>query len=208
MPPTEPDLDAPSPGDSRARLPRYAAALGLVALATSVGALVRDHLSEPDLVLLYLLVVVIAAARFGRGPSLLAATLSVLAFDFFFIPPTLTLLVSEKRFVLTFGMMLVVGLLTSGLTRRIRRQEHEARLKEQRMAALRRQAEEAAIRATTEEMRSSLLSAVSHDLRTPLAAITGAATALRDDGASIDGSQRQELLSTICEEADRLERLV
>ena len=37
--------------------------------------------------MLYLLVVVLAAARFGRGPSLLAATLSVLAFDFFFIPP-------------------------------------------------------------------------------------------------------------------------
>ena len=41
--------------------------------------------------MIYLLVVVIAAARFGRGPSLLAATLSVLAFDFFFIPPYLHL---------------------------------------------------------------------------------------------------------------------
>src|SRR5262249_47747472 len=156
----------------------------------------------------YLLVVVIAAARFGRGPSFVAASLSVLAFDFFFIPPTFTLLVSEKRFFLTFAMMLVVGLLTSGLTLRIRRQEREARLGQERMAALHRQAEEAAIRATAEEMRSSLLSAVSHDLRTPLAAITGAATTLRDEGASIDAGQRADLLETICEEADRLERLV
>jgi two-component system sensor histidine kinase KdpD len=64
------------------------------------------------------------------------------------------------------------------------------------------------IRVTTEERRSSLLSALSHDLRTPLAAITGAATTLRDESAAIDGAQRRELLETICEEADRLERLV
>ena len=76
--------------------------------------------------------------------------------------------------------MLVVSLLTSGLSLRVK----------------------------TEERRSSLLSALSHDLRTPLAAITGAATTLRDESAAIDGGQRRELLETICEEADRLERLV
>jgi K+-sensing histidine kinase KdpD len=170
----------PARGDGRPRAPRYAAALALVALVTAVGALARGHLGEPDLVLLYLLAVVLAAARLGRGPSLLAAALSVLAFDFFFIPPDFTFLVSEKRYVLTFAIMLVVSLLTSGLS----------------------------LRATTEERRSSLLSALSHDLRTPLAAITGAATTLRDESAAIDGGQRRELLETICEEADRLERLV
>ena len=64
------------------------------------------------------------------------------------------------------------------------------------------------LRARTEEMRSSLLSAVSHDLRTPLAAITGAATTLRDDGHVLQPSQRADLVEAICEEADRLERLV
>ena len=164
---------APASSDGRARLPRYARRSALVALATAIGALARRHLGEPDLVMLYLLVVVIAAARFGRGPSLLAATLSVLAFDFFFIPPYFTFLVTEKRYVLTFAIMLVVSLVTSGLS----------------------------LRVTTEERRSSLLSALSHDLRTPLAAITGAATTLRDESAAIDGGQRRELLDTICEEA-------
>ena len=65
----------------------------------------------------------------------------------------------------------------------------------------------AALRARTEEMRSSLLSAVSHDLRTPLASITGAATTLRDDGGLPEGT-RQELVGSICDEAERLERLV
>jgi two-component system sensor histidine kinase KdpD len=56
-------------------------------------------------------------------------------------------------------------------------------------------------------MRSSLLSAVSHDLRTPLAAITGSATTLRDKG-DVDPGARRELVDTICEEAERLGRLV
>src|SRR5262245_6976380 len=182
MPPTAPDLDPPSPAgsDGRPGVLAYAAAVGLVALVSTVGALARRHLGEPDLVLLYLLVVVIAGARFGRGPSLVAAALSVLAFDFFLVPPYFTFMVSEKRYVLTFAIMLIVSLVTSGLSHRV----------------------------TTEERRSSLLSALSHDLRTPLAAITGAATTLRDESAAIDDGQRRELLDTICEEADRLERLV
>ncbi|MDP1918968.1 MAG: sensor histidine kinase KdpD [Myxococcales bacterium] len=68
-------------------------------------------------------------------------------------------------------------------------------------------AKTAALKAPTEELRSSLLSTVSHDLRTPLAVVTGAAQTLRDD-ASIDLSTRTQLLDTICDEADRLERMV
>jgi two-component system sensor histidine kinase KdpD len=64
-----------------------------------------------------------------------------------------------------------------------------------------------ALRAKTEEMRSSLLSSVSHDLRTPLASITGAATSLRDD-PNLSAATRDELVDSICEEAARLERLV
>jgi two-component system, OmpR family, sensor histidine kinase KdpD len=60
----------------------------------------------------------------------------------------------------------------------------------------------------TEEMRSSLLSAVSHDLRTPLASITGAASTLRSQGEKLAPSVRDELLESISEEALRLSRLV
>jgi two-component system sensor histidine kinase KdpD len=74
-------------------------------------------------------------------------------------------------------------------------------------ARLSEEAQAAALRAETEQMRGSLLSAVSHDLRTPLASITGAASSLRDDPA-LRAEVKTELLETICEEADRLERLV
>ncbi len=75
-------------------------------------------------------------------------------------------------------------------------------------ARLGRESRIQAMRARTEEMRSSLLSAVSHDLRTPLATITGAATTLRDTPTSLPEGEREELLAAICEEAERMERLV
>ena len=69
------------------------------------------------------------------------------------------------------------------------------------------EARRAAVLAKTEELRSALLSTVSHDLRTPLAVITGAASALRDDPA-VDAAVRRELLDDVCAEAERMERLV
>lgn len=69
-------------------------------------------------------------------------------------------------------------------------------------------AEEATLRARAEELRSALLSTVSHDLRTPLAAITGAATALLDDRGLLSPVARAELLAAVRDEAARLERLV
>ena len=74
-------------------------------------------------------------------------------------------------------------------------------------ARLSQTARVADLRAKSEELRSTLLSSVSHDLRTPLAAIVGAVTTVRDD-ASLPPETRRDMLDTIVEEADRLERLV
>lgn len=180
---------------------RYLATVALVALATATGAFLGDHLAAPDLVMLYLLVICVVATQFGRGPSLLACALSVPAFDYFFVPPFHTFVVADERYLLTFATLFVVGLLVSALTSRVRTQERDATEREKRTAA-------AELRARTEEMRSSLLSAVSHDLRTPLAAITGAASTLREAHRDMSDAQRAELADTICEEAERLERFV
>jgi two-component system sensor histidine kinase KdpD len=69
-------------------------------------------------------------------------------------------------------------------------------------------AETARLQVKTEQMRSSLLSAVSHDLRTPLASITGAASTLRSQSDKLLPETRQELVETIADEAERLSRLV
>src|SRR5262249_9089405 len=75
-------------------------------------------------------------------------------------------------------------------------------------AILTEEPQRAQVQMEPERLRSSLLSSVSHDLRTPLAAIPGAASSMLEDGATLDGSTRRELLQTIYEEADRLNRLV
>ena len=75
-------------------------------------------------------------------------------------------------------------------------------------ARLAAEAEEARVRAETERLRNALLTSVSHDLRTPLATITGAATTLLEGGARYDPSTRRELLESIRDEGDRLNRLV
>jgi len=75
-------------------------------------------------------------------------------------------------------------------------------------AQLAEEAQQAQVRVETESMRSSLLSSVSHDLRTPLASITGTASSLLEGDATFDPSTRRMLLETLCEEAERLSRLV
>jgi two-component system sensor histidine kinase KdpD len=177
------------------------AACALVVAATLVGVWARSHLAAPDFVMLYLLAIVVAATRWSLEAALVASTLSVLGYDFFFVPPFHTFAVSDERHLLTFATLFVVAVFISVLTSRIRRHEAEAVEREKHAAALE-------LRAKTEEMRSSLLSAVSHDLRTPLGAITGAATTLRDAGDALEADQRAELVATVCEEAERLERFV
>ena len=75
-------------------------------------------------------------------------------------------------------------------------------------ARLAEDAEQAQVRAETERLRNSLLSSVSHDLRTPLASITGAASTLIENEARLDAATRRDLLEALHEEADRLNRLV
>jgi two-component system sensor histidine kinase KdpD len=75
-------------------------------------------------------------------------------------------------------------------------------------AALAAEAQQAQVQVATELLRSSLLSAVSHDLRTPLAAIAGAASSLVEEHTPLDTSTRHDLSQTIYEEAERLNRLV
>jgi two-component system sensor histidine kinase KdpD len=70
------------------------------------------------------------------------------------------------------------------------------------------EAQHAQVQIETERLRSSLLSSVSHDLRTPLASIAGAASSLLEESAPLDAATRHELCQTIYEEANRLNRLV
>jgi two-component system sensor histidine kinase KdpD len=319
----------------------YGWATAVVALATGAAWLTLPFFELANLVMVYLLGLVVVATRYGRGPSLVASILSVAALDFFFVPPVFTFAVSDVRYLFTFVVMLVVGLVTSSLAARIRTQAEAARLREQRTAALYAlsrelastrgvdqlltiamrhisevfrsqvavllpgaggalvgadggqfaldanelgvgkwvhehhqpaglgtstlpgaaalylplqaprgpvgvlgirpadphsldapdqlhqletfanqtalaieraqladEAQQTQVRMETERLRNSLLSSVSHDLRTPLATITGAATTILENGANLNDRTRRGLLESVREEAERLNRLV
>jgi two-component system sensor histidine kinase KdpD len=186
----------------------YAGTLLVVAGCTAIAALMDRHFDPANLTMIYLLGVVVAAIAFGRGPAVVAAVLSVAVFDFAFVPPRFTLRVSDTQYLVTFGVMLVVALVIGTLTAWLREQRAWATLREQRTAELHRLSRDLQMQAETERTRSALLSSVSHDLRTPLAAITGAATSLRDGSRTLSEATREELADTIAEEALRLNRLI
>lgn len=318
----------------------YAWAAASIAMLTIACLLVFDYVTLADITMLYLIAIMIASLL-GRGPSLVAASLAVAAFDFFFVPPRFTLAVSDVRYVLTFVVMFACGIVISTLVVRLQSQERAAILRERRTAQLHaftrdvavantledvatvlarhleetfdvaaavlvpdpddglvaasglvplatqeaavarwafehrepaghgtdtlaggnalcvplvagdtsvgvlaiqrrrgspprlgidqrqlidglarqaalaiarvqlsEQAREAALRARTEELRSSLLSAVSHDLRTPLAVITGAASSIVQNGDQLGSAARTDLAMSIVEDARRLERVL
>jgi two-component system sensor histidine kinase KdpD len=319
-----------------------ALALAILAACTLISLALRGHLAPTNLAMVYLLGVVGVAMLCGRGVAVATSILSVAAFDFFCVPPYLTFVVEDTEYLVTFAGMLVVALVISTQTDRIRKHAAHAVEREARTQALYRlsrslagetrvfeaaraaaaiaeetfqtqvvifladdgklsfrrrtsdqlpvptaeestaqwvldrsqkagkgmpdlpgatafylplhgtrenfgvmavlpdargrvfsseqqsllelfanqtalaiertishkTAEDTRLTMETEQMRSSLLSAVSHDLRTPLASITGAASTLRAHWEKLAVETRQELLESISEEAERLSRLV
>jgi len=313
----------------RATAAAYGRAVFAIASATAIGMALAGYATTAEITMLYLI-------------SIMLASLAVAAFDFCFVPPRFAFAVSDLRYLMTFAVMFAAGLVISTLTTRLRRQEHDAVLRERDTAALLAftrdiaaavaprdaaavtvahleacfsvtasvlvtdphtpgalatlagqlalapadlevvrwavdhgqsgghgtetlgdaqilavpllsgrdpvgaiavqarhdpghrggaalplieamarqaglalgrvkfadQAREAALRARTEETRNALLSAVSHDLRTPLSVIIGAATSLRDDPERLSAAARRELVGSIVEDAQRLERVL
>ncbi|HEX2831000.1 MAG TPA: DUF4118 domain-containing protein, partial [Burkholderiales bacterium] len=118
------------------RWPRYAYAGVVATVATLIGSTMHGAFELSNIVMVYLLGVVAAAFFLGRGPSILAAVLCVAAFDFFFVPPYLTFAVSDTQYLVTFGVMLVVGLVISELAARVRLQARIAGYREERASAL------------------------------------------------------------------------
>jgi len=311
-----------------------------VAICTGVAILIYPSFELVDVAMIYLLGVVITASLTTKWPALLAALLSVAAFDYFFVPPRFTFAVSNTRYLVTFAVMFFVALATSRLTLRIKEQANDALWKEQRTAALydlsrelvrerdmdklkaiaeqhigkvfdsivivllpdvdgkllppihdfpwnerereaaqwvfdnrqpagsnaltgpdadalylpliasagnigvvglrpraagekldqgqlryleafinqtgiaierallAEQSHQALVKAETESLRNTLLSSISHDLRTPLTSVTGAVSTLLAADAALDQQSRRELLETIQEESERLSRII
>jgi two-component system, OmpR family, sensor histidine kinase KdpD len=114
----------------------YAYAIAICAIITLLASQIRDHFDLTNLVMFYLIGVIYAAARIGRGPGVLLSFLSVAAFDFFFVPPRMSLSVSDTQYLLTFAGMLLTSLVISHLTSSLRREARVASKRERRTGAM------------------------------------------------------------------------
>ncbi|WP_076591252.1 two-component system sensor histidine kinase KdpD [Herminiimonas arsenitoxidans] len=94
------------------------------------------HFDLANIVMLFLLMEVLIAIRFGRGPAVLAAFLSVAVFDFFFVTPRFSFAISDVQYLVTFSVLLVVGLIVGQLTSGLRFQAKIASHREGRARAL------------------------------------------------------------------------
>ncbi len=136
--PTEPErrADEKEQHRDRAGTSGYAAGVLVVCVAGAFSWLVFGRGELTDVVMVFLLGVTLVSMRFGYGPSLVATVLSVLAFDFFFVPPYFSFAVTDLHHILTFGVMFLVAFVVSNLTKRIRDQVDSARQRERRTASL------------------------------------------------------------------------
>jgi two-component system sensor histidine kinase KdpD len=114
----------------------YLLGFAVVVAATLLGHLIRELVAPTNLVMIYLLGVVVTAVFWGLGPSILVSALSVMAFDFFFIAPSLKLTVYDTQYLFTFAALFLVGVIISYLASRMRRHTEVARERERQTAAL------------------------------------------------------------------------
>src|SRR5712692_4154545 len=114
----------------------YIASSGFVAGALAVGLALKQFLAISSLSLVFLTAVLASAVRFGLFPSLFACIVSVLVYNFFFIPPVYTFTIADPENVVTLFFFLVVAVITSNLTARMRSQAITAQLRAKTTAEL------------------------------------------------------------------------
>lgn len=131
---------------------------------------------------------------FDIAPVLMAACLSAVVWNYFFIPPRFTFAIKSTENVLLFSMYFIIAMVNAVLTYKIREVEKEANKK--------------TVRDNTLKLYDALLNSLSHELRTPISTIIGATDTLQEESAKLSGENRAELLSEIEKASLRLNRQV
>ncbi len=136
----------------RSRWSGLLAAAASSAVVTLLATPMLPFLDLANIVMLFLLAVVAVAVKFGRRPALVAAVLNVAAFDFFFVPPRFSFNVSDVQYLVTFAVMITVGLVVGQLTASLRYQVRVARYREDRARSLYEMARELGLVLTQEQI--------------------------------------------------------
>jgi two-component system sensor histidine kinase KdpD len=170
--------------------------IGLVTLLNYF--LFRVGLSIINLIMIYLLPIAWLAYRYGRRVSIFSSLLSVLCFDFFFIPPYFTFAVSDVEYLITFGIMLITGLLISELAHRLRQQTRIMYSREERTRVLYDMTKDIARSSNPNEIFNIALSHIENFMKAP------AAIFLKDE----NGFRKMEGRKNILPEVDSKETAV
>ncbi|HEY2964573.1 MAG TPA: DUF4118 domain-containing protein [Pyrinomonadaceae bacterium] len=179
----------------------------------------RAHINSTTTALAYLLAVLFVALFWGSGPALLASVVGVLCFNFFFLPPLYTLDIAHSENWIALFAFFTTALAVGQLSARAKRRAEEAERSEHEIERLYKELQTAFERASqaealkqSERLKSALLDAVTHDLRTPLTSIKASITTLLDEARArefaLDKESRLEMLQVIDEESDRLNRFI
>lgn len=183
-----------------ARFRKYSVVLQLTISLGLIAAIVIPSYYASDLIgyrvvaLILLLAVSVLAMLFEIAPVLITALISALVWNFFFIPPVFTLHIGDTEDLLMLLMYFVVALINVVLTTKIRQYEKESRNKEERE--------------TTIRLYNTLLNSLSHELRTPISTVIGAADTLRENESQLTKVQQRELITEVGIAGARLNRQV
>jgi K+-sensing histidine kinase KdpD len=196
-------------------LTRVAASAGALVLVTGAIELLKGHVPVLSLAVLYLLAIIPVAVAWGLVFAIGVAIGSMLAFNFFFVPPLYTFTIEDTKNWFALLVFVVTAVVVSELASRSRRRAEEA---EAALTALRKLTEErerlagealeAEALRRSDALKTALLRSVSHDLRSPLTAILASADALASPGLQLEAEDRLGLAETIRGEATRLDRVV
>ena len=206
---------------------RWAGYFGAVfgtAVVTALLAPFHEQINSTTVALAFLLVVLFVALFWGSRPALLASVLGMLCFNFFFLPPLYTLSIAHPQNWVALTAFFTTALVVGQLSARAKRRAEEAeagrlqiqRLYQELQTAFERASQAEALR-QSERLKSALLDAVTHDLRTPLTSIKASITTLLDEVrdrsheeqfVALDSESRLEMMEVIDEESDRLNRFI
>lgn len=198
-------------------LKSYGAAIISVLLITALLLPLRPHLNSTSVSLTLLLVVLFVATIFGSRPAFLSAIFGILCFNYFFLPPFHTFDIAEWENWVAFGAFLITALTAGQLSGYARRRAEEAEKLYSELQVAFNQASEAEALRQSEKLKSALLDAVTHDLRTPLTSIKASVTTLlelsdknknHEETIKLDDEEINEFLEIINEETDRLNQFI
>ncbi len=196
-------------GIFRSKLLRFGISIAAVLLATIGLEQLTDRVNSTTVALLLLLIVLSSATFFGRNPALLASFVAMLCFNYFFLPPVRTWTIADPQNLVAWAAFTITALIAGELSAYARRRARESeRLYVELQTAFKKATQAEALK-QSEKLKSALLDAVTHDLRTPLTSIKASVTTLLDSEGGhrtieLDSEGRAEFLDIINEETDRL----